>query len=871
MQPERVGQIRVLGVLGEGGMGTVFVGLDESLQRRVALKSVRDRYRLNPRAKARFLREARILSQLEHPGICRIHGYVEQDDQAYLVLELIEGARLSQHLSEGTLAPERRLAVAIEVASALAAAHALGIVHRDLKPDNVMITPEGRAKVLDFGVARVAPIDTAAPDRRQGGASGPARGRPGEVAAQPDGNDGPRVAAGDGDGDGGERDSSNTEWFWASDLSAAARPGPEGDPVGTRAGALVGTPEYMSPEQGRGEPVSTASDMYAFGLLLQLLFGRIAPEPGESGTLAAAAVRGRSGLLDGVPPDVAELVRRLLDPAPAARATAVEALERLRWIAARPARRARRVVLALALLLALAAGLKYTADLRHERGLAEARRNQAEALIGFMLGDLRDRLASLGRLDVLDAVGDEALAYFAQVPGGVLSDEELSRRSMALYQIGGVRVEQGDLPAAMLAFRESLALGQRLAQRNPGNPELLERLGFSHFWMGSGHLAAGQLDEALAAFEASRDVAAQLVAIDPDNAEWRLELASEEGNVGSVLEARDEPEAALRHYRDRLAEVADVVALDRMRTDWQVELATSHVLVGRVSEALGDLDTALSEYESDLAITAALVRAEPGDARWTERLATSHTYVGAARYRRGDDDGASRHYRASVALADELVTIDPSNAFWRDIGAIARRSLGKSLLRQGDRPRALGELRAALATLSDLARTDPARPRWHSEWARSELELGWALLADGATGLAEECARSAWERLHADVLPDDDPTVRLGRAECALLEGDVFARTRGLAAARESWNRVPALLGPAAQDSRDGRRLAPLAAAFTRLGQLEQARPLQERLAGQGWVDPRLAWPVDAGAESLADEAQANRGQAEQAPAPNRP
>jgi serine/threonine protein kinase len=149
----KVGHIRVTEFLATGGMGDVYAGYDERLGRRVALKSIRSEHRLSTEAKARFLREARILSQLEHPRICRIHDLIEENDADVLVLELIVGKSLREASRTG-LEPAQRMRIARQIVDVLAVAHAQAIVHRDLKPDNVMIELSGDVKVLDFGLAR---------------------------------------------------------------------------------------------------------------------------------------------------------------------------------------------------------------------------------------------------------------------------------------------------------------------------------------------------------------------------------------------------------------------------------------------------------------------------------------------------------------------------------------------------------------------------------------------------------------------------------------------------------------------------------------------------------------------------------------------
>ncbi len=156
----RIGRLRIVERLGQGGMGEVYIAHDEILRRRVALKSIRADQRLDNEARGRFLREARVLSRLDHPSICRLYELIESEHGLFLSLELIEGQSLKQALAEG-LEPSARFFIAERIAEALVAAHARGIVHRDLKPDNVMLTDLGEVKVLDFGLASV--FDSAFP------------------------------------------------------------------------------------------------------------------------------------------------------------------------------------------------------------------------------------------------------------------------------------------------------------------------------------------------------------------------------------------------------------------------------------------------------------------------------------------------------------------------------------------------------------------------------------------------------------------------------------------------------------------------------------------------------------------------------------
>jgi len=151
----KIGRVRVESVLGSGGMGDVYRGFDEALERPVALKALAADRRYSPAGRELLLREARVISSLDHPGICRIHDLLEHGDEEFLVLELVEGATLRE-LDREALGRDEVLGLGIQILDALAAAHAAGIIHRDLKPDNVMRTPEGGVRILDFGIARLA-------------------------------------------------------------------------------------------------------------------------------------------------------------------------------------------------------------------------------------------------------------------------------------------------------------------------------------------------------------------------------------------------------------------------------------------------------------------------------------------------------------------------------------------------------------------------------------------------------------------------------------------------------------------------------------------------------------------------------------------
>lgn len=309
-----VRSIRVRELLGEGGMGEVYLGYDEGLKRKVALKFLRADRRMNETTRRRFLQEAQILSQLEHPNICRIYDLILGDDRDIIVLEFVDGSTLRHRWQQG-LSYEQKLALAMQVTDALVAAHSMSVVHRDLKPENIMVTPDLEIKVLDFGLARST-----------GGDEEGATDDAGQVF---------------------EGEESNSETVDASPLSELGR--------------VIGTPRYMSPEQALGKPVTAASDMYSLGLVLQELFTEkdAFDEQVTLGTVLHKAQWGDTQPLVGIPAQLGRLLEELKEYSPKDRPSAVTVAERLRWIAGTPRRRRIRTLIAAvwAILLTLSAGL----------------------------------------------------------------------------------------------------------------------------------------------------------------------------------------------------------------------------------------------------------------------------------------------------------------------------------------------------------------------------------------------------------------------------------------------------------------------------------------------------------------------------------
>ena len=205
-------------LLGKGGMGEVWRARDTKLGREVAIKTLPEEFAKDAERLARFEREAKLLASLNHPNIAAIHGFEEDNGTHFLVLELVEGDTLADRLKRGAIPVEESLKLALQISEAVEAAHENGVIHRDLKPGNIKITPNGKVKVLDFGLAK--------------------------------------ALAGD-------------------DADASLSNSPTLSMAATQQGVILGTAAYMSPEQARGETTDKRADVWAFGVVLfEMLTGR---------------------------------------------------------------------------------------------------------------------------------------------------------------------------------------------------------------------------------------------------------------------------------------------------------------------------------------------------------------------------------------------------------------------------------------------------------------------------------------------------------------------------------------------------------------------------------------------------------------------
>jgi Tol biopolymer transport system component len=376
----RFGPYEILSALGAGGMGEVYKARDTRLERIVALKILPDVLAADPQFRDRFDREARSISQLDHPHICALYDVGEQGGTAYLVMQYLEGETLADRLAKGALPIDQALQIAIQIADALVAAHRAGIVHRDLKPGNIMLSKTG-AKLLDFGLAKTG----------------------------------------------------------AAFVGVPSQSIPTAAPI-TQPGSILGTFQYMAPEQIEGQDADARTDIFAFGVVVyEMVTGRKAFAGNTTASLIGAILKDQPAPLSTVqsvtPAALDWTVRQCLAKEPDARwQTARDLLAALKWIAAEGQLRARadttRVrwrarTTALALATALIVGILTVTTMRSLR--------PAESIVT--------------RLDVVTPATIEPFSFALSLDGRqvafVASDEGTSRLWVRPFDAGNARLLAG--------------------------------------------------------------------------------------------------------------------------------------------------------------------------------------------------------------------------------------------------------------------------------------------------------------------------------------------------------------------------------------------------------------------------------------------
>ncbi|MEM1177298.1 MAG: protein kinase [Acidobacteriota bacterium] len=692
---------------------------------------------------------------------------------------------------------ETRLTLAAGIAEALAAAHSVGVLHKDVKPNNILMNHDGDgrpfARLADFGIGWLT--------------------------------------------EAGKTRSAIT----VSGLTETSTDEPRG-----------GTVRYMAPELLAGQPATVQADVYALGVTLYQLviadFER-ALAPGWRREIDdELLVEDIAACVDGSPE------RRLRDPAALAerlrrlpeRRLARRREELARAAAARADRR-RQVLstlgVAAALMTVLIAVFAFQAFQAKNRELearksADQRRHQAEALIDFMLGDLRAELQPLGKLDLLDQVGEQAMEYFAAVPEEELSDEETASYAKALDQIGQVRFALGEMEESARAFRRSLAMTEALAARRPADSDVRFQLGQSHFWVGYAHWHSRDLDAAVEHFEAYRDLSEKLVEGDPENLTWQRELAYSYSNLGQAFEEQGRlPEAALALEAN--ARILEGLALKQpARAALKDALASAYAKLGRLAESRGELRQSRQRHESALDILTRAVAAHPGHLELQVSRNSALFHLGEILHKVGDSAASLRSFREALELSRRLVDHEPDNRSWRLALALDLTQTAMLSLAVDDLDGAARLAREGADLVESLQRHHPPSEQVRSIGAR----LRWL---NASLALRQGRAAAAVPELRAAALAfrelDRGSTSRrhgYWRVKAFEALGAAYRQAGDGARASEAWGESLGAARELAAAEPTPDHLALLAGLLVQTGGRAEAEPLIERLAAMGYRRP---------------------------------
>ena len=646
--PSRIGSYRLVGLIAQGGMGTVYRAVrdDDTFQKTVALKLVRVGL-ASELVEHRFRQERQILARLQHPNIAAVHdGGTTPEGQPYLVMEYVEGRPITQFCAAGRLDTRARLALFQDVCAAVHYAHQNLVIHRDLKPGNILVTATGVPKLLDFGIAKLLAPDV----------------------------------------------------------------DPDTAPTATLLPMM--TPEYASPEQVKGDPVTTASDVYSLGVLLyELLAGRLPyevnqdsleaivhavcdtePKPpsaavGSVATTRTPEVTGPLPAASELRGDLDTIVLKALRKEPARRySSAQELSEDIRrhlqglpvmaradtfsYRAGKFVRRHRTGVAAVVLVaVSLIGGI--FATVRQAR-IAEANRRRAERrfadvrrLAGSFLFEFHDAIQDLpGSTSARKLLVTRALEYLDGLAAEAGGDEGLQAELAAAYQkVGDVQglpyvANLGDTEGALRSFERAHAIRQQLLAGQPRDAQRMSAACASATRIGKVHVARGEIAKALQRFGEALPLCEQASRARGDAASGE-ELLWVRLTLGDALRRNGEPAAAVESYRAVLATAEALVPKDRSLRKF---LAMGYDRLGQtLDQQRPGTEEALAARRQFVAVADQIAGENPSVPRFRRNLGVGYENLAAALVERGLHQEGLEAVAKAQALYEALAREDPGN------------------------------------------------------------------------------------------------------------------------------------------------------------------------------------------------------------------
>jgi tetratricopeptide (TPR) repeat protein len=626
---------------------------------------------------------------------------------------------------------EDRLALLPRIAAAtdaIAYAHSQHVVHRDLKPGNILIGEFGETVVIDWGLAK----DLEAGDSPESAQRSPAEKK--TVAERP---------------------------------ARQARKINDTSSTLTVAGAVMGTPAYMAPEQARGEPVDQRADVFALGAMLYHLLAGVPPYNARTATdVIAAAALGRVVPLaerePGAPEDLVAIVERAMAQVPANRyPNAGELAEELRrfltgqLVSAHRYTRFQRlarfvkkhraaVTIGAVAVVAMSVGGAFAVHnvveardrAEREAAISDARREAAEKLIDEMLNDMKDRLVAIGRIDLLSNLGGEVRAYYDtldKMPGG-MPVSDVDRMAVAIELVGRAERDGGHSDRALETWDKGRQLLARVVGSDRSPRTLFKRAMIARldYWVGTIQQTRGK-QEALAAYVKAKDALTALRTEAPNNRDVLLWAADNHDRLGDLLRNDGKIDQAYEEYTAAKGDRERASAQTSSRPSEEVRaLSTSHLKVGSIHQVRGESAAALVSYRKALRLRETVLEGDPDHMVVQEEVLEVHDAIAELQRQIGDAKSAIETYQQALPLMNALVQRDPQNTLWKRRRGGLLADLGFALLDSGDFKGGLKQLELAAEAQKELLARDPKNSTWQMDVSRSYMRAGDGFLYLGA-------------------------------------------------------------------------------------------------------------------------------------------
>lgn len=471
------------------------------------------------------------------------------------------------------------------------------------------------------------------------------------------------------------------------------------------------------------------------------------------------------------------------------------------------------------------------------RNEAREQRRQAEGLVAFMLGDLKDKLEPIGRLDALDGVGERVLAYYEKQGTSDLSDQALSQRSSALSLMAQVADARGNTNVALNLYREAMAGTAESMRRDPRDPEAIFNHAQNVFYIGQIAHGRGDFRAEESSMREYRRLSLKEVALAPDNMKYRMEEEYADTNLAVALSDQRRFGEAAAHYSAALQTIEAIATADPSNKDYRQGVAEALAWLADAQRAMGDFKAATASRLRDVAMLQKLF-ATTNDTDYQNRLIPALRSLGTLYDEQGQVDRATAAFRSAVDVADALVPKEPTNALWLEYAYKAKHDLGRQLLFTGNKLEASRQIAAGCAIVEGLTKRDPKKREWRIGMTRCLGLQARLALSEGSKQQALNLARAAVSK--AQQVSGGNPVSHsYVVAEYYSLVGDSELALGQTSDAQAAWS--AALSKLPTNVTEEPYQTAQRMQLLRKLGRESEVRSLATRLARIGYRDPTWA------------------------------